>query len=687
LASRLSFALRWGVIRRVPALIYAAILIVLAVQVQLAAQTPPTFSVVVTEPAELVEEVGTTRRIGRAEIEARNARTLDEALRLLPGVYIRTGSDGTPRIDIRGFRSRHVLLLINGVQLNSSADGQFDPARISTHAIREIKVSYGSSSVLYGDNALAGVIEITTLDGRADASLDLTAGLPDQWGASGRVARTAGPWSFAVSGTGYRSNGFRLSDSFTPTSTEDGRRRDNSDRERNDARGSVGYAVSPAVSIVTEWSVGAGSYGLPPGTIGDPADVFAQAVRYERVDDFQFASGQAAVTVRPTGRINLRGWVYRNTQREDRSRYDDSTYSSMDDPLVGGTFTTEEHSRVTGSTLLGRVDLQRIGWLRLAVNQRRESFDSSGVIRDVAATTSANSGGGGGRAGGATTTFGVRSIAVDQHVDVYSTGAEWEVRPADRVGVVIGAAANWQQRPGWPSSVQPTWIAGVIFDAPHAVRVHASATRKIRVPSIDQLFSAAAGNPFLRSEHTYGLETGVEHRLGTRSTVGVSGFLTKAYDFIERVSGNLPFENRGDYRFAGGEMTARTAVIRTLDLRGVYSFLDSIDATPAATNRRLQTRPRHRGSLQWAWKPLQNSELRGTASWVGTQLYDARGTAPIQRRADGYALLDVGFTQFVTRRYILAFDVMNVFDRLYEQSYGLPRDGRSVALTLRIRVD
>ena len=130
-----------------------------------AAQTTPTFSVSITEASELVEEVGTTRRIGRAEIEARNARTLDEALRLLPGIYVRTGGDGTPRIDVRGFRSRHVLLLINGVPSNSTADGQFDPARISTNAIREIKVSYGSSSVLYGDNALAGVIEMTT-DGR-----------------------------------------------------------------------------------------------------------------------------------------------------------------------------------------------------------------------------------------------------------------------------------------------------------------------------------------------------------------------------------------------------------------------------------------------------------------------------------------------------------------------------------------
>ena len=114
-----------------------AVRVVLAVGVTLqpviaVAQTPPTFSVSVTEPSELVEQVGTTRRVTRADIEARNARTLDEALRLLPGVYVRTGGDGTPRIDVRGFRSRHVLLLINGVQVNSTVDGQFDPARIST---------------------------------------------------------------------------------------------------------------------------------------------------------------------------------------------------------------------------------------------------------------------------------------------------------------------------------------------------------------------------------------------------------------------------------------------------------------------------------------------------------------------------------------------------------------------------
>jgi hypothetical protein len=70
----------------------------------------------------------------------------------------------------------------------------------------------------------------------------------------------------------------------------------------------------------------------------------------------------------------------------------------MDDPLVQGTFQSRERTTVTGSSALARVDLARLGHLRLALNQRRESFDSSGVIHDV--RNSGGGGGGGGRGGG-----------------------------------------------------------------------------------------------------------------------------------------------------------------------------------------------------------------------------------------------------------------------------------------------
>jgi outer membrane cobalamin receptor len=654
------------------------------------AQNIPTFSVSITEPSEIVEQVGTSRRVTRADIEARNARTLDEALRLVPGIYVRTGGDGTPRIDMRGFRSRHVLLLINGVLVNSTADGQFDPARISTKSIREIKVSYGSSSVLYGDNAMAGVIEITTVDDKSDASLEVSGGTPDQMGAAGRYSGTAGKWSFTGTATGYTTDGFRLPGSFVPTTLEDGDRRQNSDRDRSDVRGALAYRLSPTVSIASEWFFGNGHYGVPGSTVADTGDIFAQQPRFERVEDYDSASGQVSVVAAPWQRFNIRGWLFRNRQREDRNRYDDATYSSMDDPLVQGTFQSSERTTVTGSSALARLDMEQFGWLRLAVNQRRESFDSNGVIRDVPASGPSGGGGGGGggggRGGGSTpATFGVRSFTSDQHVDVYSTGAEWQIRPVTRLGTVVGAAVNVQERPGGDSETDPTWLAGVTFDATDTLRLHASATSKIRVPSIDQLFNTSTGNPELRSEHANGVDVGASYRLDSTSTVGVSAFTTHARDFIERIGGR-PFENQERYNFRGAELTMQTARIPRLDLRAGYSYLHSVSVESDGT-RPLQTRPRHRGSLEWIWSPVATSIVRGAVYQTGSQLFDSRGTAPIQMQADSYTVVDLGFTQGLARRFDLAFDVTNLFDHLYDQAYGLPREGRAAVLTLRARVN
>jgi outer membrane cobalamin receptor len=50
-------------------------------------------------------------------------------------------------------------------------------------------------------------------------------------------------------------------------------------------------------------------------------------------------------------------------------------------------------------------------------------------------------------------------------------------------------------------------------------------------------------------------------------------------------------------------------------------------------------------------------------------------------------LVDLGFTQGLAPRFELAFDVTNLFDRLYDQAYGLPREGRAALLTLRARAN
>jgi outer membrane receptor protein involved in Fe transport len=269
-------------------------------------------------------------------------------------------------------------------------------------------------------------------------------------------------------------------------------------------------------------------------------------------------------------------------------------------------------------------------------------------------------------------------------VDVYSTGAEWQFQPSAKLGTVLGSALNWQQRDGADTEAEPTWIAGVSYDATSNLRLHASTTRKIRMPSIDQLYSTSAGHSALRPERVYGVDVGADQQVGRASTVGISAFVTHAKDFIERIAGS-PFDNQGTYRFAGAEVSLQTAVIDRLDVRSAYTFLASADVTAGARNRQLQTRPRHRGSLEWTWKPASGTSVRGSAQYVGRQLYDSRGSEPVQLTADAYAVVDLGFAQVLTRRYEVAFDVTNAFDQLYDQGYGLPREGRAALLTLRAR--
>ena len=79
--------------------------------------------IVVSGKTDGVEKVGTVREIDAEEIERRGARTLDEALELVPGINIRTGGKSVPRIDIRGMRTRQTKILLDGIPINATYAG------------------------------------------------------------------------------------------------------------------------------------------------------------------------------------------------------------------------------------------------------------------------------------------------------------------------------------------------------------------------------------------------------------------------------------------------------------------------------------------------------------------------------------------------------------------------------------
>jgi outer membrane cobalamin receptor len=217
--------------------------------------------IVVTEEREKsVESIGTVREIDSDEIQMKNAHNLNEALELLPGVYIRTAADGVPRVDIRGFRSRHVLLLLDGIPFNSTFDGQFDPAIVPVENIAKIKISYGSNSVLYGQGGLGGVINIITKKGKEGINGEVggEAGENDTYLSKASVSGKAGKFDFFISSSQNNSDGFKLSDDFAPTALENGGERQNSDREGTSFFGNLGFTPNDMIQLGLIASYGEG---------------------------------------------------------------------------------------------------------------------------------------------------------------------------------------------------------------------------------------------------------------------------------------------------------------------------------------------------------------------------------------------------------------------------------------------
>jgi outer membrane receptor protein involved in Fe transport len=102
--------------------------------------------------------------LDRASIEASGARELGEVLRDQAGVVVtRQGGPGSPtRVSIRGSSANEVLVLLDGVPLNSALTGDADLSTVPLEAVERVTVLRGAQSARYGPRALAGVVAVET---------------------------------------------------------------------------------------------------------------------------------------------------------------------------------------------------------------------------------------------------------------------------------------------------------------------------------------------------------------------------------------------------------------------------------------------------------------------------------------------------------------------------------------------
>jgi vitamin B12 transporter len=120
--------------------------------------------------------------IDRAELLRLSNHSLVDALRQVPGVWIEEqgGPGGLTAITLRGAESNHTLVMVDGVQMNdptNSRGGAFDVGNININSIKRVEIIRGAQSAIYGSDALAGVINIITIESTSNQQQNLYVGL------------------------------------------------------------------------------------------------------------------------------------------------------------------------------------------------------------------------------------------------------------------------------------------------------------------------------------------------------------------------------------------------------------------------------------------------------------------------------------------------------------------------------
>ncbi len=116
------------------------------------------------------------------ELQEKQLTTLDEVLRLVPGVTIaQNGVGGSTSLFARGGKSTEFLILIDGVAINDpSSTSGVDFVTVMIGTAERVEVALGAQSAMYGAGAMSGVINIITKEGNgpANGSIYIEGGYP-----------------------------------------------------------------------------------------------------------------------------------------------------------------------------------------------------------------------------------------------------------------------------------------------------------------------------------------------------------------------------------------------------------------------------------------------------------------------------------------------------------------------------
>lgn len=608
----------------------------------------------------------TMHRVSLASLVREDAASVSEVARLIPSAAVQTNSRGETLVYIRNAGERQVALFFDGALLNIPWDNRVDLSLVPSGALGGMTVAKGVPSVLYGTNVIGGAINLTSRSLGRDGTFTEATAMAGAAGLRRGVVthlRRRGPFSFAGS-IGYATrDGITLPDEAPlPYSQPSSRRRTNTDRQLFDLFGRASYRFHDGGEAGVSLFHVDGEKGVAPESHLDPA---VDRVRFWRYPLWQNTMLIVNATRPLAGGGFVKGSVWGSRFAQHIDQYEDATYRTLTDReedldlTLGGRFQWLKplgHGALTASLNL--------------LTSRHEQVDA--VFEDGRAIPDPE-------------------LTYQQHI--FSLGLEYDVALSSSLSMLAGgsldgiATPRTGDKPARDPSVDAGVIAGLVYRLSPVVSWKASVGRKVRFPTMRELFGAALNqflvNPDLKPESSLLAETGFV--FGSTVVAGeVLAFVNRTFDTIDQhrvtVDGRRLRQriNLEGSRVYGVELVGTVEPMSSWDVEGHLTWMKT-RAFEAGPDRVLVEKPEWLGTLTAVYTPTSRFSLMVQGVYTGR----AYGMGP---ENDLTPLpTSLAFNARVAYRFFLPGDrlfgefflrVDNLTDTLVMPQLGLPGPGR-----------
>lgn len=587
------------------------------------------------------------------QLARRGYRTAGEALREIPGADVmRQGGLGQlTSVFLRGAPSEHTKVLIDGIEMNDP----ITPARtamldhLDVEDVERIEIIRGPQSVLYGSDALGGVINIITKRGAGDVSgyVKWLAGSQQTFQETVGVGGAAGILDFRFTVSRLDSGG------ISAAAWGDG----NHEKDpygRTAASGQVGVDLGEWAELVTAFKwIGSRAHIDDGGGVGG--------------DDPNHLSESDQFFIRPELRVSLLddrwqqrlGLSFANQYRETMDRPNPGE--------VGGFSHNRFRSRLFELHWQHDLKLHETNTLSFGGEWQREEAWSTSLWRTAWGTSG--------------------SSFPRDHRDTHSAFVQDTVELWDRLFVTAGARIDCDQAFG----SECTWrVAPAYWIKETDTKLKGSLGTGFKAPSLYQLSAPGTpwgriGNPDLQPERSRGWDVGFEQYLLDRTVAfGATYFNNRFRNLIDFdfVTG---YYNVGKAETQGVELTAAWQPTQRLKIDGWYTYQEATDKT----NRDdLIRRPKSKFGLRVNYRPTERLNLNAGLTFVGDRPDNVPGTwPPVVRRNARYAVVNVSASYDLTETVQLFGSVENLLNEQYEDSLGYGTPGCSVFAGIKVSTD